>query len=144
MLNILAFSYSRVSSLTPYYSKMLEFFLLFFSFSLSHSLVCYAFPLLSSLSFFLLLYASSSFSFSMPLSTARLMVLIWLLLSSGENPIFPPWGRWCWRRWRSRWPGTWWRCYWWSGGVIDEYVLGGFKFVLHGSKFVKIFHSSWV
>ena len=52
--------YSRVSSLTPYCSKLLEFFyyILFFFFSLSLSLVQCLSPLLSSL--FLFLYASLS------------------------------------------------------------------------------------
>ena len=72
MLNILAFSYSGVSSLTPYCSKMLEFFSFFF-FSLLVSLVPCLSTALLSLSLFLLLYVSPPFSFSMPLSTARLI-----------------------------------------------------------------------
>ena len=74
MLNILAFSYNGVSSLTPYCSKMLEIFIIMIIIFLSHSLLCRAslhcFPL------------SFPFSFSMPL---RLSLTLDLHFNNGER-----------------------------------------------------------
>ena len=65
ILKILALSYSGILSLTSYYSKMLEFFNIFFFFCLSHSLMCRAFLLLFSLSFS---FSDHCFPLSFPFS----------------------------------------------------------------------------